>query len=300
MQEGAFPLAAFINKVNDAFNTNSQYILYTPGPTSKKMPFQVLACGHFYSTAGYDVEREGLNNCLLLLTLSGSGEIEYENHRFLLQKGKAILINCNQYHHYKTVGAIWELMWVRFDCNQEIDYLHLINGDSCEVITLDSVSLIEKNIEKMIELAQTHKPTTDLILSNLISSSLTELGIQKHHQSTVHIPASAKKMIAEAISFLEAHSATEINIQQLAQSYHLSQYAFIRLFKKQTGSTPYEFLLKTRITHAKILLEREDATIEEISQQVGFNNENNFIRKFKLLTGTTPLKYRNMTKIIPV
>jgi AraC family transcriptional regulator len=291
-------MSAFVNKVNDAFLPNSQYFLYTPGPTAKKLPFRVMACGHFYSTSSYDVEREGLNNCLLLITLNGAGEIDYENRHFLLQKGKAVLVDCSQYHHYKTVEDMWEILWVRFDCNQGIDYLQLINGDPSEPLTLENMGAFEKNIDKILQLTQVHAPTTDLLLSNLISAILTELGVQKHQQSTVHLPASAKKIIAEAILFLEVHYATDISIEQLAQSNHLSQYSFIRLFKKQTGSTPYEFLLKIRITKAKILLEQGDITIDQISMMVGFNNENNFIRKFKLLTGTTPLKYRNMTGII--
>ncbi len=290
-------MGTFINKVNDAFQANSQYILYTPGPAGKKLPFRVMACGHFYSTSSYDVEREGLNNCLLLITVNGNGEIHYENHHFLLPRGRAILIDCNKHHHYKTLGDLWEILWVRFDCHREVDYLQLINGETCEIVTLENIGTFEKNIDSILQLTQVHEPTTDLILSNLISTILTELGVQKYRQAIIHLPASTKKIIAEAVSFLEDHYAADIRIQQMAQNYHLSQYAFIRLFKKQTGLTPYEFLLKTRITQAKNFLEQGDATIEQISMMVGFNNENNFIRKFKLLTGTTPLKYRNMTKV---
>ncbi len=293
-------MSRYLYKVNDAFLPNSKFILYTPGPTSKKLPFRVMACGHFYATGSYDVEREGLNNYLALVTLAGAGEITYEERHFQLQKGSTILIDCAKYHHYKTVGDMWEILWVRFDCNQDIDYLQLLNGDSFEPIFLENTGAIEMNIEQILQWTQTHEPTGDLILSNLISAVLTELGIQKHQQSTVRLPLFAKKIIAEAISFFEIHYATDINIQELARNFHVSQYSFIRLFKKQTGLTPYEFLLKTRITEAKILLEQGDSTIDQISQLVGFNNQNNFIRKFKLLTGTTPLKYRNQTGVTPI
>ncbi|TCL60852.1 AraC family transcriptional regulator [Hydrogenispora ethanolica] len=289
-------MSRYLYKVNDAFLPKSKFILYTPGPSAKRLPFRVTACGHFFATAAYEVEREGLNNCLLILTVSGTGEITYANRKFQAQKGQAFLIDCNGYHHYRTVGDEWEILWVRFDCHPEIDYLHLLNGDSFEMVRFENTSKIEKNIEKILELTQRRESTVDLSLSHLMSSLLTELSLRKQEQSASHLPLSAKTIISDASAFLEAHFAEEIHIGQLARNYFLSQYAFIRLFKKQTGLTPYEYLLKIRITEAKILLERSDRTINEIAGLVGFNNQNNFIRKFKLLVSTTPLRYRNLNR----
>ncbi len=289
-------MSRYIYKVNDAFLPNSKYILYTPGPAAKKLPFRVAACGHFFATSSYEIEREGISYHLLILTLSGVGEIRYAGKHFSVHKGQAFLIDCEKRHHYKTTGEMWEMMWIRFACSPEVDYLQLLNGDSLEIINLDNPATVTKYIEKLLYLTQSHDPTTDLSLSNLLSMALTELSIQKQIQNTQNLPQSAKKIIFDAVTYFEDHYAEDINIDCLAQNYHLSQYSFIRLFKKQTGLAPYEFLQKIRITEAKILLEQSDYTINEISQRVGFNNQNNFIRMFKLLVATTPLRYRNQIR----
>jgi AraC-like DNA-binding protein len=283
----------YLYKVNDAFLANSKFILYTPQPLAKKLPFQVFACGHFFATGNYEVEREGVGHFLLAITLSGKGELHYDNQYFSLDKGRIFLIDCERYHHYKTALDQWELMWVRFDCTQGIDYLQLLNGDSFEAPLFENILPFEKNLSKIITLAQSHEPYADLSLSHLVSALLTEYGIQKHQQSTLSMPITAKKIVFEIIAFFEEHYDTEINIEELAQDYHINKYSFIRLFKKQTGLTPYEFLQNIRITSAKFLLEQSDYSINEISGRVGFNDQNNFIREFKLTVGTTPLRYRN-------
>lgn len=73
----------------------------------------------------------------------------------------------------------------------------------------------------------------------------------------------------------------------------MSESHFTHVFKRYTGTSPYEYLIKYRINHSKFLLKQSVIPIGDIAEAVGFKNVNNYIREFKKLVGTTPLKYRN-------
>ena len=71
-----------------------------------------------------------------------------------------------------------------------------------------------------------------------------------------------------------------------------------RLFKRETGKTPLEYLTELRITRAKQLLERsDDITVSAVAESVGFSDSLYFSTCFKKKVGFSPSEYRNRAKI---
>jgi AraC-like DNA-binding protein len=58
-----------------------------------------------------------------------------------------------------------------------------------------------------------------------------------------------------AMDFL-ARSDVGFSLENAASVAGLSTYHFIRSFKKQTGMTPYQFYIRTKVERAKVLLRR--------------------------------------------
>ena len=83
-------------------------------------------------------------------------------------------------------------------------------------------------------------------------------------------------------------------MEELLGAIPLSKFHFMRLFKRYSGFSPYEYVLNYRIHDSKRLLKESDLSVKEIAYQVGFNDVNNYIREFKKLVGTTPVKYRKL------
>lgn len=65
-------------------------------------------------------------------------------------------------------------------------------------------------------------------------------------------------------------------------------------FKKQTGLTPVQFLTKTRIEHARQLLEiyGHSITVNEVMLACGFEDLSYFSRRFKQFIGCSPYTYK--------
>lgn len=108
--------------------------------------------------------------------------------------------------------------------------------------------------------------------------------------------ARTRERIFAAIQLLERSVAEELHIQAVSESIGLSPFHFLRLFKRQTGVTPYQFLMRSRIRRAIQLLRVTERPVTEIAYDVGFGDLSNFINTFRRETGCSPRQFR---KVLP-
>jgi AraC-like DNA-binding protein len=91
---------------------------------------------------------------------------------------------------------------------------------------------------------------------------------------------------------LESGSAQAGSLPELARAAGLSRYHFLRTFKRVTGVTPHQWLLRARLRDAAQRLVTGRAPITEIALDVGFDDLSNFIRSFRAEFGVSPRRYR--------
>jgi AraC-like DNA-binding protein len=110
-------------------------------------------------------------------------------------------------------------------------------------------------------------------------------------------PANPANSIAEnVIQHLTTHYSENIPLEDLAKTFYVTPYYLCRLFKKATGQTIGQFILYTRIHHAKRELAFTDTPILDIATKVGFNSYSYFGLVFKQHEGLTPNQYRKKYK----
>src|SRR5688572_15089833 len=94
------------------------------------------------------------------------------------------------------------------------------------------------------------------------------------------------KMI-ESKNFIDKELSKKISLDDITVEAKLSKFHFIRLFKKNYGRTPYQYLTEIRIVKAKKLL-LSGMKVYDVSISVGFDSPTSFTGLFKKMTGTTP------------
>lgn len=100
--------------------------------------------------------------------------------------------------------------------------------------------------------------------------------------------------IARVLHFLEDHtSSTDLTLARLAGIAGMSPFHFCRRFKKTTGQSPMQYVIRLRIEQAKKLLKHHASrmSISQIATAVGFYDASNLNRHFKRLTGLTPTDF---------
>jgi AraC family transcriptional regulator len=68
----------------------------------------------------------------------------------------------------------------------------------------------------------------------------------------------------------------------------MSPYHFLRLFRDSSGLTPHQYLVYRRVEMAKSMLLRDDLSVAEVAQRLGFADQSHFTRHFRRLTGAPP------------
>lgn len=100
--------------------------------------------------------------------------------------------------------------------------------------------------------------------------------------------------IAKTVLYIRKHLNETIELEKLAEISCLSKDHFIRLFKKELGTTPLQYINQKKIEKAQLLLITEELAVKEIAFQLAFEDYSYFNRLFKKITGVTPQEYRRL------
>jgi AraC family transcriptional regulator len=92
--------------------------------------------------------------------------------------------------------------------------------------------------------------------------------------------------------FVHANMEEELSLAEMAQSVGLSTAHFSQIFRKSTGESPHEFVLRQRIERSKEMLRAEEGRILDIAIACGFKTQQHFARVFRKLCGASPTEYR--------
>jgi len=103
---------------------------------------------------------------------------------------------------------------------------------------------------------------------------------------------SAVARVSRVVRVIEQQPYGKLTIGDLARTAHLSPYHFLRVFQEQTGLTPHQFILRTRLRNAATGLAQGDRKIIDLALDCGFEDVSNFNRAYRKEFGTTPRAFR--------
>lgn len=101
-----------------------------------------------------------------------------------------------------------------------------------------------------------------------------------------------EQYIRKALSYIDDHYHNGIKINEIAANMGLDRTYLYKLFKKNLGISPIEYLNNYRLERAVSLMSHDDITMEEIASSVGFCDTSHFCKAFSKKFGVTPGEYR--------
>ena len=104
--------------------------------------------------------------------------------------------------------------------------------------------------------------------------------------------SSGTQYISRINAFLQRNYASDLSLDELADTIGINKHYMERLFKKYTGNSIHQLILFLRCEKAKKLLVTSSLSIEKIAQSTGFGVRQQLIYNFKKLYGITPYEYR--------
>ena len=233
------------------------------------------------------IRTEGLTSHQIMFTTGGSGVLFADGKKYPQTKGVCTFLPPAVPHEYYPENGDWKTSWVVF------------RGDMLPHIT----------VKMGFSGVMSTKPVNTDALAHIFSAMFSVAGdytkAEKCSELLYAYILEAKRLFADghdpandhvsnAAGFMERWYARDLSLAEIAEAAGLSEQHFCRIFKRNTGMTPIEFLTKKRIAEAKTLLSDTEMTISEIGRAVGFSDRSYFTSVFRKYEGFSPSDYKKL------
>ena len=232
----------------------------------------------------YEVKRSGLNSFLMFYIKEGELLFEYEGRSFVAHKKDIVILDCMKPQRYQALTRT-SFYWFHFDGSASRAYFEHFKEN--RGIHFQNTRGMEEHF---------------VLIHDLMRSGCPDEGIMSVHIhrimallfSSVGTGGTPSDIVARARVYMDAHYMEKLSAEQIAEASRVSPSHLFRLFRKETGLTPYAYLTNVRMEHAMKMLLNTSYTVEEIADYCAFCSSANFIRAFRQTTGVTPRKYRKL------
>ncbi|HEU4322411.1 MAG TPA: substrate-binding domain-containing protein [Roseiflexaceae bacterium] len=155
------------------------------------------------------------------------------------------------------------------------------------VVVLSNKLLGLEDVRRLEQHAHVTLQTKDIL-----SPDETLAAFSRALLDTDTLPPYTSALVKRAVAYLHQHYSRQISRWELAQEVGVSEDYLSRVFNREIGLSPWEYLNRYRIAQARALLRRTNDSIGAVAQQVGFQDRGYFSRVFRKLTGVGPQEFR--------
>ncbi|PHV72083.1 hypothetical protein CS063_00975 [Sporanaerobium hydrogeniformans] len=243
----------------------------------------------------------------LSIILDGTAHYQFDDQEMNVPKESLIVLNPNVLHavtlpvqeHYK-------------DLHIGLNHLLLPTGEFNYFPLLKKLPLFDFKENKSIFFETCHtllkentsrKPGYKTMLRLLVTQLVVLIYRELENtpiietKSTLSFGYPQKRELAEAmIHYMNTHYMQDISLEVFSKDMYLSQVYLSKIFKEEVGTSPINYLIHIRLSHAKELLEKTDLPIRMIAAQVGYTDMYHFSKLFKKYYGFPPSKCRYFSK----
>jgi AraC-like DNA-binding protein len=228
-----------------------------------------------------------------LYVLAGDGEFESKSAGFIeVLPGSIMLLFPGEWHRYRPRHKVgWEEYWISFQ-GRHIDELvqngFLTPGRAVWHTGVDDAILHPylKALDRVRGEPIGYQQLLAAGVLEIVAAALAAVRRQRSSDTT-------EAFVREATAMLEQPAAKLLSIHQLAARFQLGEKQFRRVFKNQTGLSPYQYSLQARIHRAREMLLGTNLSIKEIAAVLHFETPFHFSAVFRKKTGMSPSQWRH-------
>lgn len=268
---------------------DSDYYIYEPSTLAREVYLYPLSSGHFRYTGGYRNIRRSFDSFELFCVEEGSVELKNHSMTLTAHPGQLVLLDCYSPHSYYSKDG-WACYWLHFDGQvARAFYRRITEAYGSFLFSLDQYSPAFLHLMNIYECFRLSRPIDEAGISSQITSILNSI-LRGAPQVKKDLPA--QESVASAVTYISEHFRYPLSLNDLAQHAAVSPFYFTRVFRQETGYTPHQYIINTRIANAKFLLRTTEDSVKDIAIQTGWNSESTFCSAFRKSTGLTPSVYR--------
>lgn len=242
-------------------------------------------CGKRIETPNHTYGPEIRNHYLFVLVNKGEA-IMYHDKEIPFGEHDLLIMLPNERIHYKALKE-WSISWLGL-YGETVDKFIKNIGITPEnpIIHISFYNELYNIMEKVYNISK------DLSLSSKFSATGLIYEFFSVIVQNVNIGKDNVDFIKTALRIIDYNYSSPITVEQIAKRLSLNTSYFSRVFSEQIGESPKQYLLNKRIERAKELLIETNASIFEIANSVGYEDQLYFSRIFKKYVGMSPNEYK--------
>lgn len=269
----------------------SEVYFSSPSQTAKKLYYYPISAGHFFCVKGYHLIRNNYNSLLITHIIDGTFTFVKDGKHITARAGDTVILDCYKPHEYYTNDS-FESIWIHISGANSFELFQEIERTEGNLVKCRDIHHVKKLLFRIYSSISGVNPPSQLNMSldiyKLFAELLNPQSIKSKGESDY------EDSIQEVKHFILDNLNDRLTVQCLADSVHMSTSHFSRVFKQQTGFSPYDYVLISRLNRAKDLLQKTDMSVAAVAYETGFNSESNFICFFTENEGISPGKFRKL------
>ena len=258
---------------------------------SADSPLQVSLAGISRCDGSYRIQRKPMDLTVIEFVEAGHGVVEAGGRRCEPGPGGIYIIPPWTEHLYYSSERD---PWVKYWCNlhgpfvMELMNLYGVSDSLYFPDSRESGAMLRQTVLSLWDLPD--ERIHDYLEQRIFAMIRMLARERKRNTPAPYSPATER-----ILSFLRGHVRKPMPpLEEIAAAAGLSPSQTIRVFRRDTGMTPYHFLLKEKNDAATSLLKGTRQTVGRIASELGFRDEYYFSRQFRGFYGMSPRKYRQL------
>ena len=248
--------------------------------------FNLEMAGISYCDGSYRISRKKSRIYVFEYIIKGKGFLKINSREFEPEAGDVYIAHYGSDHVYSSnTENPWTKIWfnVRGSLVKNLMETYGLNN-VYHIKNCNIENIFCRGLEKIREDLPAAHYNASLTVHEIIMNIFSV--IRKRKEKMISPEALKLK------NYLDANVSGTVTLENMGKLISKSPSQTIRIFKKEWGMTPYNYLLDRKTQAAKLLLANTMKTVKEIAYELGFNDEYYFSNIFKKKTGLYPSFYR--------
>ncbi len=257
-------------------------------PQTPGNPLEMQLAGTSWCDGSYRIARPASSNIHVFeYVIKGGGYYRLEDAYFYPSAGDVYIVPGGSNHEYGSNAANpWTKLW--FNVSGPF-VANLLNTYQLTGIYHLKNCPVQKVFEEGLAQLRSNRDRVESIAPHVMLQVV--MAIWHEHNNSRQQPYSEEGLILREMIESSIFKPSLL-LAEISAAIHRSPTQTIRIFQRDFGTTPYQYLLNRKIETAQMLLKNSAKPVKVIAYELGFTDEYYFSNIFKKKTGISPQHYR--------
>ena len=224
----------------------------------------------------------------------GAADISVNMEKYRVEKGDLFLINSNCIHTFTNAAERTSYHCIIIDSHFcSFYHLNYVNRRFCCKVTDEgTIQIYRLLVEEFLAQKDCWQGDNLKSLSLILMRNLYRHNLVSGSEEVICRETQATAVAKRVLEYINDHYAEELSLEEIGHQVNVSKYYLCRLFKSVVNQTMNSYIMEYRCSQARLLLQKSDLPVKEVSYRCGFVDPSYFSKCYYRICGKLPSEER--------